>query len=601
MPARRNPWTILIAVTLLLLIAASRILRLGELGMNPDEVWSVWQTFGTPGQILLWTPYDWPPGYYLALGLWRGLAGQHPIILRYFSVMAFLIGSSFLFRVMKRQRGSNAALLVLPVYAALGYGIFLSTEVRGYALLLSLLPLAFWFTLRYFDDSSAKRGILLALSLASMFYISVTSIGAFLMLGIYTLVVYRKQVWRWWLPGLIAGILATPEIIAKAQLAITRTEATRTLVLPPLLEALRTLYGDNAGSETIFLVWGVLLISSTIAIIYYRRMDKMALAWLLWAVGAPVLMYVLHPLLGFFSVRYAWWIMLGMATWVVWGLAYLPRRIILATAVLLTGIMFVPVPLQNYTGLTNLSPLEANFIWLKDHLVAGDVFVTDPAMLCGGSEEWDYFIRTYFPAPLTFTQNPAGYRRIWYVTGNAPPEASKQAAVMDGRIAGRFVGPPQCLFQLYEAPPDDKGILFENGMRFHGMEVMEGDQPWTGPLVRREGESVHLRLWWSVDRIPDLDYSINTYVYSNNAGLVAESNGPPQVVYPARAPLETSRWQPDRYYIEERDLILPAPVGKSSVGIYLVIYFWQDGRRVPAPGTNQDTALFLQPLKIMAY
>ena len=144
--------------------------------MNPDEVWSVWQTFGTPEQIMHWTPYDWPPGYYLTLGLWRRLTGQHPIMLRYLSILAFLIGSSCLFRLSRRLHGVNAALLVMPIYAALGYGILLSVEVRGYALLLGLLPTG------VLADACAtliilslKRALLLALSLAAMFYVSVTS------------------------------------------------------------------------------------------------------------------------------------------------------------------------------------------------------------------------------------------------------------------------------------------------------------------------------------------------------------------------------------------------------------------------------------------
>jgi hypothetical protein len=599
--ARRHPWIILTAAVILLLIAASRVLRLAELGMNPDEIWSVWQTFGTPGQILLWTPYDWPPGYYLTLGLWRGLTGQYPIILRYLSMLVFLIGSSFLFRVVKRLHGVNAALLVMPAYAALGYGILLSTEVRGYALLLGLLPIALWLTIRYFDHPSFQRALLLALSMACLFYISVTSIGAFLMLVIYTLIVYREKIWRWWLPGLIAGVITVPEIISKSQIAIARTETTRELVLPPLLEALRNMYKDYAGYEATFILWIILFIVGTGLIFYRRRAEKTPLVWLLWVVGAPILMYLLHPLLAFFSVRYAWWIMLGIAVWVAWGLGHLPRKLAALPLIVLSVMMFLPIPLQNYIPLTTLSPLETNFIWLKDQLAAGDVFVADEGMQCASAEEWDYFTHTYFPTGLTFVQKPDSYRRIWYVTGNNRPNPQQREAVMDGRIAGRFVGPPTCLFQLYEAPPDSEGILFENGMRFHGMDVMEGERPWTLPLVRHEGETVRVRLWWSVDRIPDLDYSINAYVYSNNAGLLTESNSPPQLTYPANAPQETSRWQPGNIYIEERDLVLPSPAPRVNVGIYLVIYFWQDGRRVAAPGTNDETSLLVRILKIMAY
>ncbi|MDL1885970.1 hypothetical protein FBR01_20330, partial [Anaerolineae bacterium CFX8] len=73
LPNRPRALAILLAA-LLLLIAASRIPRLHEPQMNQDEIWSVWQTLGSPAQIIRWTPYDWPPLYYLALGTWRGLA-----------------------------------------------------------------------------------------------------------------------------------------------------------------------------------------------------------------------------------------------------------------------------------------------------------------------------------------------------------------------------------------------------------------------------------------------------------------------------------------------------------------------------------------------
>jgi hypothetical protein len=436
--------------------------------------------------------------------------------------------------------------------------------------------------------------------MAAMFYVSVTSIGAFLMMGIYTLVVYREKIWRWWLPGLIAGLLAVPEILSKAQLAISRTEVTRNLVLPPLLEALGNFYWDYAGYEPILILWIGLFIVGTGLIFYQRRMGRVTLVWLLWVIGAPILMYILHPLLAFFSVRYSWWIMLGIAVWVAVGLAYLPRKMIPAVLILLSAIIFVPIPLQNYTPLTSLSTLETNLIWLKDHLVTGDVFVGDAGMQCGADEEWDYFTRTYFPNSITFVQNPGGYRRIWYVTGNDRPDPIQQQAVMNGRIAGRFVGPATCLFRLYEAPPDSEGILFENGMRFHGMDIIEGERPWTLPLVRHEGETIRVRLWWTVDRIPDLDYSIGTYIMNQN-NVLGEINGPPQVTYPELAPRETSRWQPDQYYIEERELSLPFPTPRSNYRITMSIYFWQDGRRVAANGMDENLLLTLKTFRVMSY
>ncbi|MEO8613242.1 MAG: hypothetical protein ABI690_35455, partial [Chloroflexota bacterium] len=59
--------------------------------------------------------------------------------------------------------------------------------------------------------------------------------------------------------------------------------------------------------------------------------------------------------------------------------------------------------------------------------------------------------------------------------------------------------------------------------------------------------------------------------------------------------------KPGQFYIEERDLVLPYPTPKGNFGIYLVVYFWGDGKRVSAPGVNEDLALSLNPLRVMSY
>src|SRR5258708_35202046 len=79
-------------VILCLLIVFSRICRLSTLEMDPDEIWSVWQTFGTPAQIIAWTPYDWPPLSYLLIGAWRSVAGINPFAIRLFALWVFLPG-----------------------------------------------------------------------------------------------------------------------------------------------------------------------------------------------------------------------------------------------------------------------------------------------------------------------------------------------------------------------------------------------------------------------------------------------------------------------------------------------------------------------------
>ena len=601
MTSARSSKNMLIIASVLLLIGAGRMVVLNQLTMNPDEVWSAWQTLGTPQQIINWTPYDWPPGYYLTLGGWRALTGQIPLTERYLSVLAFLIGAAALYRVVKRLRGFEAGVLAALAYGALAYGILLSTEVRGYGLLMGLMPVTLWLTVRYFDVPTVRlrRGVLVGISLAALFYISVTSVGAFLMLGIYTLIVYGRRVRYWWLPGVVGGILALPEIVSKLGLGISRTAATSQEVMPPLPDALVSYYRSYGGSA--FAVWIGLFVAATALVFYRRKLSRRTLALLLWVFAAPTMMYVLHPVLGFFSVRYDWWMMIGLAVWAAWGLFRLPRWGIAGVSVLLVGIMFTPVPFHDYSIFDTLSPLETNFIWLKDHMTSGDVFVADPSMQCGTQEIWDYYLRTYFPTGLQFVKQFEGYRRIWYVTTDGRQNPELQAEVMKGRVPGRFVGPPGCLFRLYEAPPDSTGILFENGMRFHGVDVMDGDRPWSAPLVRHEGESVRIRLWWTVDHPVDLDYSVGTYMLWSRGQVITQVDSAPQLIYPEDAPVETSRWEPGQYYIEERELTLPFPTPKTTYSLRMAVYFWGDNVRVSAPGQDANHLLLLTPVRVMSY
>ena len=105
---------------LLVLIAASRILRVQEMRMDVDEVWTIWQTNGTPAQILAWTPYDWPPLSYLAFGAWRLAVGIHPFAIHMLPILIGLIGSACTFATMKRH-GKVLAVLAMLAYSALAF------------------------------------------------------------------------------------------------------------------------------------------------------------------------------------------------------------------------------------------------------------------------------------------------------------------------------------------------------------------------------------------------------------------------------------------------------------------------------------------------
>ncbi|MCY3906116.1 MAG: glycosyltransferase family 39 protein [Anaerolineaceae bacterium] len=187
-------------VPALLLVAASRLLRLDDLTMNRDEVWSIWQTFGSFGDILRRTPYDWPPLYFLTLGAWSQLAGIQPLALRALSALAFMPGAAIAFRLLRRWRGWRAGLIALLVWSGLGMGIQLSMEVRGYALQSPLAMLALWMAVCHFERPGWRRALPLALTMAALFWLSYTGGMVILLTGMFVLLVYRLRLRSWLLP-----------------------------------------------------------------------------------------------------------------------------------------------------------------------------------------------------------------------------------------------------------------------------------------------------------------------------------------------------------------------------------------------------------------
>lgn len=604
--AKRSSYRLFFFVAILLLLAASRIVRFNSMEMHVDEIWSIWQTFGTPEQVVLRTPYDWTPLYYVLLDGWKEVAGIHPFVLRTLSLFIFLFGSAALYRVTRRLRDEPTAVLAVLAFGALGYSLRISTEVRAYMLMITLFIFAFWFTLRYFRRPGLRRAIPVAVCMALMFYTYLPSVIGYLMLGVYTLVVYRKAIWRWWLPGGLAVLLALPMILYKIPQLVERVNSPR--VEPTFAEAFSAYFKQY----TVYLfpgyplwLWLLLAVLVTALIFWHwRSADSHTAALTVWTFALPVLLFILNPVFKFFDQHYAMVLMVGMALWLAWGLRLLLHQGRLLAGGVLAVLMLLPVQLQ-YNPLY-FRPWMATFEWLQINMQWGDVILIDSGCCDGHWYEWDYATRLYFPNGLDFVTDPTGYRRVWYVFNNLHYNAATREKVTSGRLERAFYGTAGFMFRLYELPPDVEGIPFANGMRFHGMDLLDesGYRYLKGPLVvKHEGETIRMRLWWSVDHAPEFDYSIGTYLMFGKT-ILDQVDGPPQLVdlgYPPNPqPLETSRWQPGQYYVEEREVYLPALSGRS-VNLWMALYQWWDGTRIPAPGVQEDLLLHLARITVNAW
>jgi hypothetical protein len=591
-------YQVILVAAILVLLTATRLVRLPGLEMDFDEIWSVWQTFGSPLQIIRWTPYDWPPLSYLLIGLWRGLVGIHPFVVRLLSVYVFLLGAAMLYRVTVKLFGQRAALLTLLAFGGLGFVAYLSVLLRGYIVLTSLMPWALWLTLRYFNRPTVRRAVPLGICMAIMFYIHLSAVVGYAMLGLYTLFMYRRRFLRWWLPGLIAAVLAAPETLSKLVWVPLHVVGSGEHTYGPIFTALGYFYSDTFGY--LAPLWIALVAVAAVLIIRrcgFGRQVAVLVVWML----APIVMYLIAPVMNFFTPRHLWWVPMGIAMWVGWGFSLLhatrslPRAGYAAVSALLVVGVVWPVP-ESYAMYS--AGWLTSFKWLSEHQQAGDVLVIDPRVNLP-PEVLDYYTQVFFPEGLKVVKDPAGYRRVWYLALGGAQTPALFEAVKQDRLAGPFVGPWDALFRLYEGPPNPQGILFANGLRFHGIDIESNEPP--SVTVRRRGETVKMRLWWSVDKPVARDYSIGVYILGADGRLLTSADGAPKV--PADVPWETSRWLPGRYYIDEREITLPSDgsIVTGAYPLYMAVYQPIDNVRVDAPGVDQNKLLVIDTVFVKAW
>lgn len=577
----------------------------------------MWQSVGTLPQVIDRTPYDWGPLYYIVIYGWQSLVGNHIETARMLSVLWLALGSAFVYRAMSRLRSGSAPLLAVLLYATSAGIIYLSLNIRGYALQLALMPLAFWLLLRCFDTKhytwkDILLGVILAIVLLMMVYIHPTGLLACILIGAYSVVAYPRRIIRWLLPGLIVLILSLPQLQMRFGTAATRLDTAPSIVD---LNSVYSFFLYYTGQSVIQQVLAAALIIVALFLLWRYLPRKWTVLPLLLAIAVGCAMLIfLGGRLGFTGQRHAWWLVTPVVLIMAWGLSYLPRPALIACfALLLIGTYIPALPgTLDESGSPN-PPMETSFAWMARNARWGDAVVVDPNQQCSGyKDEWDYDTRLYFPQGINIVDHPANYRRIWYISADGWNDADLKRQVTTGRLPSIFNGPWNCLFRLYIAPPNAKGALYDNGMRFRGYEILEDGQPISIPLVKRESDTINVRLWWSVDTPPPLDYSVGLYVLDTETGaLITQLDSAPQLVKldpmdTAKQPSETSRWQPDQLYVEERTLSLPDTLAFTRLGVHtfelaMVVYQAADNTRASAPDLTEDNLRILQTFRVRSW
>jgi Dolichyl-phosphate-mannose-protein mannosyltransferase len=607
--AKPRRWVLAVFVIAFFVIAASRITRLPNMNLERDEVWSVWQTLGTAEETMRWTPYDWSPAYYLLIHTWQNLTGISPFGLRMFTVLIMLVTAALIYRVGNRLFGRTTGFLAMLAFSAFGYSLFASTLLRAYLLLVTLFTLNLWVVLIYFEKSGWSRrqhiffAVTIALLNAAMFFTHFAGFLAWAVLLFISLLLSHLPLRQWLmrtvLPVSLSILFCVPEALSKLEVVGIKNNLVNLYIpyVPPPMRIIN-IYWDFVGWQAV--LWAALFVLASVLVIEHWRQRRFAI--MIFLLTVPIHVFPIASPVDAFNPRHLPWVMLSMAFWLGWGLSQLPRTAIVGLCAVFMGVMtFDYIPMNERYEVMARVPLVTSFNSLRQHVRGGDAILVDKqCKQCApvDPEEWDYFIRAYFPNTVTYIpqwENWARYRRVWFVSVPGQEDEGTFNQLNNTYALSYTLGEKNLTFRLYEAPPNRDGIAFENGMIFNGYEIYN---PGGTPLAFHEGGLVTIRAWWSVAQPLTQDYSVGTYISTADEGLpVGQFDGPPQLI---SGLLPTSQWQVGRYYVEERQVRLSFPLKQGDLLVRMAVYQWWDSVRINAPGLDADLTLLLGKIYVKA-
>lgn len=596
----------LFAITFILLVAfASRAQFLTDTPLHVDEARTGMRIMGTPAEVIAWQPPDWPPLHNLLLSSWTYVAGEYPFSLRTFSALMSLLSVAIAYPMAYRlTHNRNIALGTMITYAALGMSVYLGIFIRGYAQVMALFPLAILLTARYFEMHKIRDAFGLAFTMGLMFVSTYTTVIAFAFLGLLTLLRYARQLGRWVIVGLFASPFALIEILRKWEFWFDRVSPNSGGYHPTRypINTMVDHYREYVGQAEV--LWLCLGIVALVLLIWKGREYNRLLLWILIAcIFAPLitLFLVESRIFILMTTRYSWWVLIILSLGFALGLRYLPKILWMATMLVMVGLM-VTLPMREiyYSEPLYSEFFEDNFEWLREQSLPGDVLMFDPKFctgICNNRDEIALYWDIYLDDKVTWVDSPGDYRRIWLWRGIGHSRELLEE-LEETHIPSLFFGPPTSLLELYVAPPDPEGILYENGMRFHGFDIMQDngryDYP---PYDLRERTTVQVRLWWSADEPIDEDYQVSLQIQNMvNQQIVTQHDGAPNLIHlkpNAFEPLPstTQDWIPNQLYVDLRTLEIPNTFSEIRSKIVLIIYTLPDGTRIPTIEKPSDGVL----------
>src|SRR5262249_40542856 len=138
-------------------------------------------------------------------------------------------------------------------FTTMGYSVFAGVDVRGYGLLLFLLPLNLWLIVRWIAKPDWQRSIAVTIALTLILYVSFSSLILVPFLTLFILLA-RPKIFFYWigivLTALILGLPILPQFVQNNVLGRLNTLP---LPMPEFFGAISGIF-SSFGGATWFLV-----------------------------------------------------------------------------------------------------------------------------------------------------------------------------------------------------------------------------------------------------------------------------------------------------------------------------------------------------------
>ncbi|MBN1120050.1 MAG: glycosyltransferase family 39 protein [Anaerolineae bacterium] len=149
---------LLLAVLVLILAAGLRLHRIDHQSLWYDEGVSAGETTLPSAQIVENASHDiHPPGYYLLLKGWAGIAGRSELSLRYFSTLASVIAAALVIAIGRKLFDAPTGLIAGALISFNPFQVWYAQEVRMYALLGMVSAASIFLCIRVLEHITAPR------------------------------------------------------------------------------------------------------------------------------------------------------------------------------------------------------------------------------------------------------------------------------------------------------------------------------------------------------------------------------------------------------------------------------------------------------------